>query len=287
MKHVHGASTILPYPSCKLRRTLTAVNPTTHEPLLASSQPSEAGGSTKIDDIRLYRRRETAIGYRILGAYGWGSTGDGHVSARDPELLDHFWLARYGVPFNQVTLNDIVLVGPNGKVVDAPGGVDSGINPAAYLIHWPIHEARPDIIAAAHTHTPYGTPLAARREKILPITQESCAFFENHVLFEDEELDIVTLDGGKRIASAMGPARCAILANHGLLTSGQTVAEAIGWFVTMERVCESQMKAGDGALPISDEGAREVRRSNGGVASGWHMGKWLARRHVPDLSAIS
>jgi ribulose-5-phosphate 4-epimerase/fuculose-1-phosphate aldolase len=257
-----------------------------HVPLLASDRPSEAGGSTSIDDIRLYRRRETAIAYRIFGAYGWGSTGDGHVSARDPELLDHFWLSRYGVPFNQVTLNDIVLVGPNGKVVDAPGGIDSGINPAAYLIHWPIHEARPDVVAAAHTHTPYGTPLAARREKLLPITQESCAYFENHELFDDEELDIVTLDGGKRIAAALGTSRSAILANHGLLTTGKTVAEAIGWFVTMERVAESQMKSGDGAKPISAEGAREVRRSNGGEASGWHMGKWLARRHVPDLSVI-
>ena len=249
-----------------------------------SSSASELGKSTT--EIRETRRRDAALGYRIFGAFGWGSTGDGHISARDPELLDHFWMARYGVPFSQVTVNDIVLVGPNGNVVDAPGGIDSGINPAAYLIHWPIHEARADIVAAAHTHTPYGTPFSTHRARLLPITQESCGFFENHALFEDEELDIVSLDGGKRIAAAMGTARSIILANHGLLTSGASVGEAVGWFVTMERVAEAQMKAGTSAKPISDEGARAVAQSVGSAEAGWHMFQWLVRRYVPDASSV-
>ena len=254
-----------------------------HQPLRPTDEPAETG---TLEEIRLQRRRDTAIGYRIFGAYGWGSTGDGHISARDPELADHFWLARYGVPFTQVTINDIVLVGPNGTVVDAPGGIDTGINPAAYLIHWPIHEARPEIMSAAHTHTGYGTPLSARREKILPISQEACSFFEDHEIFEDEELDIISLDGGKRIAASLGTARHGILANHGLLTTGESVGEAVGFFVTMERVAEAQMKAGDAAKPISDEGARSVKRSVGPGIAGWHQFQWLARRHVPDLSVL-
>jgi ribulose-5-phosphate 4-epimerase/fuculose-1-phosphate aldolase len=245
----------------------------------------EEKGKT-IAEIRELRRRDTALGYRIFGSSGWGSTGDGHISARDPELLDHFWMARYGVAFNQVTVNDIVLVGPNGHVVDAPGGINTGINPAAYLIHWPIHEARPDIIAAAHTHTPYGTPFSTLRSLLAPITQEACGFFENQALFDDEELDIVSLDGGKRIAAAMGSVRSIILANHGLLTSGASVGEAVGWFVTMERVAEAQLKAGAAAKPISAEGARRVAESVNSAESGWHMFQWLVRRHVPDLSVI-
>jgi ribulose-5-phosphate 4-epimerase/fuculose-1-phosphate aldolase len=237
-------------------------------------------------ELRLHRRRQTAIGYRILGAHGWGATGDGHISARDPELLDHFWLARYGVPFNQVTLDDIVLVGPDGTVVDAPGGIDTGINPAAFLIHWPVHEARADVVSACHTHTGYGTPFAARRELFRPLSQESCAFIDHVALFDDEELDIVTLDGGKRIADAMGDKRHAILCNHGLLSTGGTVAEAVGWFVSMERVAEVHMKAGDAGQPISHAGALEVARSNGTAEAAWSVFQWLARRYVPDPSVI-
>lgn len=254
-----------------------------HGELNSSDLPATGGTPA---EIRRQRLRETALGYRIFGHFGWGATGDGHISARDPELLDHFWMARYGVPFNQVTVNDLVLVGPNGTVVEAPGGIDSGVNPAAHLIHWPIHEARPDVVAAAHTHTPYGTPLSACRELLLPITQEACAFFEDQALFEDEELDIVSLDGGKRIAAALGSMRTAILANHGLLTTGLTPGESIGWFVTMERVAEAQMKAGARMKPISAEGARAVRQSVGQAASGWHMFQWMVRKYVPDVTDI-
>ena len=237
------------------------------------------------DDLRAHRRRQTAIGYRILGSFGWGASGDGHVSARDPELSDHFWLARYGVPFNQVTTDDIVLVGPDGAVVDAPGGIDTGINLAAYNIHWPLHEARPDVVSAVHTHTPYGTPFAAQRRLLAPISQEACAFFDNHSLFDDEELDVVSIDGGKRIAAALGPHRAVILCNHGLLTTGASVAEAVGWFVVMERVAEVHMKAGETARPISDEGARAVARTNSHPRSGWHAFQYLARRVIAPSEA--
>ena len=237
--------------------------------------------TASLEEIRLHRRQSTAIGYRIFGSFGWGSTGDGHISARDPELTDHFWLARDGVPFEHVTVDDIVLVGPSGDVVDAPGGKDTGINPAAYFIHWPIHEARPDIVSAAHTHTPYGTPWSATRKLLEPITQEACSFFEDHALFDDEELDICALDGGKRIADAIGDKRAVILCNHGLLTSGASVAEAVGWFVTMERVAEAQVKAGADAKPISDEGARAVYQSVGVPSNAWRQFQFLARRLRP------
>ncbi len=233
-------------------------------------------------ELRLHRRKQTAIGYRILGSYGWGSTGDGHISARDPERHDHFWMSRYGVPFNQVTLDDIVLVDPDGHVVDAPGGLDTGINTAGYNIHWPLHEARPDVISACHTHTPYGTPFSAQHELLRPITQESCSFFENHSLYEGEELEVISTDAGKRIASALGANRALILCNHGLLTTGASVAEAVGWFILMERVAESHIKAAANAKPISDSGARIVAETNGKRSAGWHPFQFLARRVITE-----
>ncbi len=231
---------------------------------------------------RAHRKVRLALAYRVFGSQRWGSLGDGHISARDPERLDHFWLARYGVPFHQVTVDDLVLVGPDGSVVDG----DGEINRAAYHIHWPIHEARPDVISAAHTHTPSGTPFSALVERLRPITQEACAFYDDHELFDDEEVDVMSTDGGKRIAVALGGAKAVILRNHGLLTVGRSVDEAVGFFVMMERTAEAHIKA-PGGRPIGHEAAMAARGSVGTHQSGWHAFQWLLRSGVPDPSVAS
>jgi ribulose-5-phosphate 4-epimerase/fuculose-1-phosphate aldolase len=231
--------------------------------------------------LRDHRRTRLALAYRIFGALRWGALGDGHISARDPERPDHFWLARYGTPFNDVTVDDLVLVGPSGAVVEGTGGINS----AAYHIHWPVHEARPDIVSAAHTHTPYGTPFSALVQPLRPITQEACAFYDDHEIFDDEEVDIISVDGGKRIGAALGGAKAVILRNHGLLTVGQTVDECVGFYVMMERTCEAHMKAPAG-LAIGHEAASQAYKSVGTHLAGWHYFQWLLRTYVPDPSLV-
>ena len=259
---------------------LTAYNSHMSYPLLdpSADEPEIAD----LDALRLHRKTRLALGYRVFGALKWGSLGDGHISARDPEHLDHFWLARYGAPFHSVTLDDLVLVDPNGDVVEGEGW----INKAAYHIHWPIHEARPDIVSAAHTHTPYGTPYAARVKPLRPITQESCAFYQDHEVFDDEEVDVVSIDGGKRIAAAIGDAKAVLLRNHGTLTVGRSVDECVGWYVMMERTCEAHMKAPDG-IAIGHDAASSAYRNVGTHQAGWHYFQWLLRTHIPDPTVVT
>ena len=229
------------------------------------------------DELRAHRKRRLALAYRVFGAMGWGSLGDGHISARDPERPDCFWLGRYGVPFRYMTTDDLVLVRPDGTV---EGG--GHINRAAYYIHAPVHEASPEIVSAAHCHTPYGTPFSATVTKLEPISQESCAFFGDHEIFDDEEVSIGSTDGGKRIATAIGGARAVILRNHGLLTVGATVDAAVGYFLLMERCAEVQVKARD-ARPIGAESARRVHDEFDEVAA-WHVFQSAQRSYVPNVS---
>ena len=243
----------------------------------ADSEPDFADPGAARD----HRKRRLALSYRIFGARRWGDQGDGHISARDPERLDHFWLARLGAPFGEVTVTDLVLVAPDGSVVEGTGD----INETAYFIHAPIHEARPEVIGAAHTHTQYGTPWSANRRLLEPITQEACAFFEDHALFDDEEVSIQSTAGGKRIADALAGHKGIILANHGLLTVGASVDEAVGWFAMMERVAEAHCKAPD-AKPISAEMARRMGKSLGMPESGWFIFQWLLRTYVPDPTVV-
>ncbi len=242
-------------------------------PLLPSDDEPEISDP---GELREHRRRRLVLAYRLFGALRWGHIGDGHISARDPERPDHFWLIRYGVAFNHCTIDDIVLVGPDATVVE--GGGD--INFTAWNIHWPILMARPDLVSAAHTHTPWGTPFSAEVRPIEPISQEACGFFEAHAIFDDEEVEVRTLDGGKRIAEAIGHHRAMVLRNHGLLTAGASVDEAVGRFVMMERVTETAMKARH-AKPISRTAALEARERLGSSQQAWQIFNWLIRTHLP------
>ena len=237
------------------------------EPVLADPVAERA---RLLDDL--------ATSYRLCAALRWGELGDGHITCRDTEQSDHMWLLRHRVPFERAQPSDMVLVAPDGSTTDQDGR-PARINNTAYHIHHPIHEARPDVTAAAHMHTAWGTPFAAERRMIEPITQESTLFFEDHALFDDEEVQILSCDGGKRIAVSLGDCRAVILANHGLLTVGSSPADATGWFVMMERVAEIQMKARHG-LPISAEAAKASRNDIVVGDYGWDLFNWAIRRHL-------
>ena len=256
-----------------------------HNPGVRSADGSGLSGWSAVEpvlaDPAAERERlltDLAAAYRLFGALRWGELGDGHITCRDTEKPDCMWLLRYRVPFEQARPEDLVLVGPDGRAVD-PEGRPTRINNTAYHIHHPIHAARPDVTAAAHVHTPWGTPFAAERRMIEPLSQESALFFEDHALFDDEEIQVLSCDGGKRIAVALGECRAVILANHGLLTVGTSPADAVGWFVLMERVAEVQMKARH-ALPISAEAARAARGDIVEGDYGWDLFNWATRRHL-------
>lgn len=239
-----------------------------------------------IDDERLHRKRAAALGYRILGANRWGQMGDGHVSARDPEFTDHFWLLDYGVPFHAATVGSLVLVGPDGDVAEGLAGSPAGApNTAGYNIHWPLFEARPDCVSAVHTHTPYGTPWSANVEPFRALSQESTAFVFDQSLFDDEEVEVLTVDGGRRIADALGATKMCILRNHGLLTVGRTVEEAVGWFVMAERVAEVHVKAPNGKA-ISDDAAKVAAATMADPDTGHRGFHWLSASLVPDPSVV-
>ena len=242
----------------------------------------QAGVRADPTEERLHRKRQCALGYRVFAGLGWGQTGDGHISARDPERTDSFWLLRYGVPFGQATVDDLILVGPDGSLVDGEGD----INETAYCIHMPIHDARPEVVTVAHTHTGYGTPWCAVVAPFEAISQEACSFVFSQSVFMGEEVGVGDYATGTRIAEALGTNRLCFLRNHGLLTAGESVQEAIGFFVMAERVAETHIKAGDRARPISDEMAKTMARWAEKPIVGIQSYEYLVRTLVPDPSVV-
>jgi len=235
-----------------------------------------------VAEIRACRKQECALGYRLFAAHRWGDLGDGHISARDPEKTDCFWMLRWGVSYHAARVSDLVLVGPDGSLVEGEGT----INIAGYYIHHPILEARPDLVSAVHVHTGWGSPFSAEARMIEPISQESCIFFEDHALWNDEEVQVQSVPAGRRIAEALAQNCAIILRNHGMLTAGDSVAEAVGRFVYMERVAELHMKVHD-PKPISAEAARFAKADLISMGIGRQGFASLLRRHIPDPDVVN
>ena len=174
--------------------------------------------------------------------------------------------------------HDLLLVRHTGEVVEGAWPV----NRAAFAIHAGIHAARPDVVAAAHSHSRFGRAYATLGRTLEPLTQDSCIFYEDHVLFDDYTGVVNDPEEGKRIAHALGDHKAAILRNHGILTVGQTIEEATFWYVTLERTCEVELlaRAAGEVLPIAPDVARATAELVGSHGAGWFSGQplfdWIA-----------
>jgi ribulose-5-phosphate 4-epimerase/fuculose-1-phosphate aldolase len=215
------------------------------------------------EEVRLRRKRQLAATMRLFADYGFDEGAGGHVTARDPELPDCFWVNPFGLHFGAVRTSDLILVDASGAVVAGEGRV----NPAALAIHAQLHAARPDVVAAAHTHSVHGRAFSTLRRPLDPLTQDSCAFFEDHAVFEDYTGVVLSVEEGRRIAAALGDRKALILSNHGLLTVGGSVEEAAWWFIALERSCQVELLAEAAGRPvrIDDESARRTRAEIGSV----------------------
>lgn len=210
---------------------------------------------------RLHRKRQLAAACRIFAARGFDEGAGGHITARDPIRTDHFWINPFGMHFGHVRVTDLLLVDESGEVAEGEGQV----NPAGYVIHSHIHRARPEAVAAAHAHSTYGRAWSALGRLLDPITQDACAFYEDHVVYDDYTGVVLDDAEGKRLAARLGDGKALILRNHGLLTVGGSVGEAAWWFATMDRSCQVQLLAEAAGEPylIAPEDARTAREQIG------------------------
>jgi ribulose-5-phosphate 4-epimerase/fuculose-1-phosphate aldolase len=236
------------------------------------------------EEERRHRKQRLAAAFRLFSRYGFDEGVAGHITARDPERSDHFWVNPFGVHFGQIRASDLILVNDRGEVVEGKYPV----NVAAFAIHSQVHAARPDVVAAAHAHSTYGKSWSSLGRTLDPLTQDACAFFEDHTVYGDFTGVVYQTTEGERIAQALGQRKAIILRNHGLLTVGHTVDEAVWWFITMDRSCQAQLMAEAVGTPlkIDPADAAVTRGQVGSHLAGWFQCQPLMNkiiREEPDL----
>lgn len=173
-------------PSATLPETTDAK--TESVPTQEGVRPQKLHASTKIplsipraptfDDpykAREYQKQRLAAAFRIFGKYGYDEGVAGHITLRDPVDPTTFWVNPFGVSFSLIKASDLILVDEEGHIID--GGEVRLLNTAAFMIHSAIHQARPDVMAAAHSHSIYGRSFCSLGRTLDITTQDSCAFF--------------------------------------------------------------------------------------------------------------
>jgi len=184
-------------------------------------------------------RVDLAACYRIIAMFGWDDLVFTHISARLPGPDHHFLINPYGLLFEEITASSLVKVDLLGtKIGDSPHMV----NPAGFMIHSAVHEARSDARCVLHTHTRAGVAVSAQANGLLPLSQTSLFPYAS-LAYHDYEGVALNEDEKPRLVADLGGANAMILRNHGLLTTGVTIADAFLMMYMLETACQIQLLA--------------------------------------------
>jgi ribulose-5-phosphate 4-epimerase/fuculose-1-phosphate aldolase len=205
---------------------------------------------SRVGEVEWQLRVDLAACYRLVAHFGWDDLVFTHISARVPGPDHHFLINPYGMTFDEITASSLVKIDHDArKVLDSP----YEINPAGFTIHSAIHAARDDARCVLHTHSINGTAVSAQKAGVLPLSQQS-TFVLASLAYHDYEGLALNPEERPRLVADLGNKTYLMLRNHGLLTVGQTIADAFLAMYQFEVTCTIQVRAqaGGGELLAVD-----------------------------------
>jgi ribulose-5-phosphate 4-epimerase/fuculose-1-phosphate aldolase len=226
-------------------------------------------------------RVQLAAAYRLIDHFGWSELIWTHTTVRVPGAEHHFLINPYGYRFDEVCASNLVKVDLHGLII---GDTRQEINPAGFVIHSAIHMARRDVRCIMHTHTVAGMAVAALDCGLLPIGMYALGYYES-VGYHDFEGPSLELGERERLASNLADKHVFIMRNHGLLTCGDSVAQAFVRMYRLERACQVQLaaQATGAGLVVPPLAVRQVSRERSDDFLG---DKGYSRARNPEFAAM-
>ncbi|TBU35766.1 class II aldolase/adducin domain-containing protein [Dichomitus squalens] len=234
---------------------------------------------TSKEQERAWLKFRLAQAFRLFGKFGYDEGVAGHITVRDPIRIDCFWVNPYGKHFSLIKPEDLILVDHHGVVQVAESGPNTLLNKAAFMIHSAIHTARPDVLCAAHSHSVYGRAFSTLGKSLDMITQDACAFYEDHAVFTQYGGPVLDEEEGHHIVQALGNKKAVILQNHGLLVATDSIEATLHYFVALEKCCQVQLLAdaaaagtGGQTKKIPEAESKITYKAVGTLTGGWFNG---------------
>ncbi|RPD66344.1 class II aldolase/adducin domain-containing protein [Lentinus tigrinus ALCF2SS1-7] len=235
---------------------------------------------TTKEEEREYLKFRLAQAFRIFGKLGYDEGVAGHITVRDPVRPDCFWVNPFGKHFSLIQPSDLILVDHHANVQINESGPNKLLNKAAFMIHSAIHEARPDVNCAAHSHSVYGRAFSTLGKELDMITQDSCAFYKDHGVYRQYGGVVLDEEEGAHIVKALGSKKAVILQNHGILVGTTSIEATVHFFIALEKSCQVQLMAdaaaagtGGKIIKISEAEAAMTYGVVGTMAGGWFSGR--------------
>ncbi len=202
-----------------------------------------------VSEAEWQTRLDLAAAYRLTAHYGWSDLVFTHISARVPGEDGAFLINPYGLLFDEITASRLVNIDAQGTPLqDSPFPV----NPAGFVIHSAVHAARHDAAFVMHTHTANGVAVAAQKNGLLPISQQSL-FVLASLGYHAYEGVALGDDEIPRLVADLGLNTYLMLRNHGLLTVGKSMADAFLAMYLFESACNIQIRAQAGGVSLGSD----------------------------------
>ncbi len=214
--------------------------------------PAKLPRSSSTTDAEWALRVELAAAYRLVDWFGWCELIYGHLTAKVPGPDKHFLINPYGLSYDEVTASNLVKIDLEGNKIDEENPYP--VNSAGFVIHSAVHMADSDRHKIVmHTHSRAGMAIAAVEEGVMPISMGSTVFVD-HLSYHEYEGVSLYLEERERLVASLGDNHAMVLRNHGLMTTGRTVAEAFLWLYRLERAAQVQIDAGAaGTLNVNSD----------------------------------
>jgi ribulose-5-phosphate 4-epimerase/fuculose-1-phosphate aldolase len=240
----------------------------------------------KVSAAEWEARVDCACAYRLVRHFGMDDLIYNHISARIPGT-EEFLLNPFGLMYDEMCASSLIKVDLAGKVLwepEFPEGLPYKFNPAGFVIHGAIHEAKPELHCVIHTHSLAGMAVASLRRGLLPMTQTAMRF--DKVATHDYEGVVLEMEERERLIANLGDAEVMLLRNHGLLAVGKTVAQAFNNIYRLERACRTQLMAMGGAdeivLPPQHVIEKTWHMYRPGTRRPYGLLEWPAMRRLAD-----
>ncbi len=196
--------------------------------------------ATPVDAVQ-QARIDLAAAHRLAYRQGFHEGVCNHLTMAVPGTTDRFFLIPYGLHWSEVTASSFMVVEYGGRIIEGEGEAEM----SAFCIHAPIHRLRPDAVCVLHTHMPYASALARLEEPELQMIGQTEVKMAAFMAYDREYTGLADDPSeGERLAAAMAPDKTILfMAHHGVIVTGQNVAEAYDRLYYLERACQVQLHA--------------------------------------------
>lgn len=184
-------------------------------------------------------KKDLSSAYRILAKLGLDDHTYTHLSAR-PTGADYYYIYPFGYRFGEVTAESLLKVSLNGEMLQ---GEEKKYNKTGYVIHGSIYRNRPDLNVIFHLHTITSIAVSAMKQGLLPISQWALHFYEQVNYHEYNALSLDIENQGLQLVRDLADKKIILLRNHGFITCGKTIHEALFYSYHLDLACKTQVVA--------------------------------------------